>query len=483
MEVPPSVVTAHEIQIGGRQYRYHATAGYLVLRHEREQSKEAPESITPEAKMFYVAYTLDGVQDPGTRPLTFVMNGGPGSSTIWLHMSGIGPRRPNLGDEGDGPPPPYKLLASESSWLDRTDLVFVDPISSGYSRPAPGVDAKKFYSAEGDIRSLGNFMHQYVTRNHRWLSPKLLVGESYGTTRVAGLTGYLNFDLNGIVLISTLLNYQATTFAPQNQDPYINYLPTYATTAWYHHELEPALQAKTSGEIAAEARDLAAGDYGVALRKGDTLSVDEKQRVAAKVSRLTGLSVDLILARGLRIPLALFRARVLHDDARFIGRYDSRFVGPNYEPGSTDFSSDPTNDSIWKPTTSAFHEYLASELRFDTELQYVTGRGDLHWDFGDAEEGFANATGTLRRTLLRNPYLKVWVACGYYDLATPFFAAESTFAQMDLPERQRQNVRFTYYEAGHSPYIRKAARVQMKADFEAFLRDALEQATIRTSVP
>jgi len=483
LDVPPLSVTSHEVTVNGKLLHYHAVAGYLVLQHEREQSKQAPEETAPKAKIFFVAYTRDDVKDPATRPLTFVLNGGPGSSTLWLHMSGIGPRRPNLGDEGDGPAPPYRVVDSDSTWLDSTDLVFIDPVSSGFSRPAPGVDPKQFYNYDGDIQSLANFMHQYVTRYHRWLSPKYIVGESYGTTRAAGLTGYLNFELNGIILISTLLDYQQTTFAPQNQDPYIAYLPTYATTAWYHHRLAPDLQSRSVADVATEAREFAGGAYAVALRRGNTLPEEERRRVVAELSRLTGLPEELFVARGLRVPEGLFRARVLHDDARFIGRYDARFVGTNPNPGSITYTADPTNDSIWKPTTSTFNAYVSGELGFVTDLQYVTGRGDLHWDFGKAEDGFTNAAETLRLTLLRNPYLKVWVLCGYYDLATPFFGAETTFAEMDMPPDRRANIRFTYYEAGHSPYIRKAARVKLKSDYETFLQDSLSQPLVRTSQP
>jgi carboxypeptidase C (cathepsin A) len=422
------------------------------------------------------------VADPATRPLTFAFNGGPGSASVWLHMAAMAPRRAYLTDEGEAPPPPYKVVDNESTWLDLTDLVFIDPVSTGYSRPMPDESAAQFHGLQEDIASVGDFIRLYTTRNARWLSPKLIVGESYGTTRAAGLSDYLQdrygLYLNGIVLVSSVLSFQTLLFTPQNDDPFIGFLPTYAATAWYHHKLAPDLQGKSVAEVSQLARDFAGGDYRLALGRGDMLGREESQHVATEVARFTGLPADWCLQRKLRVSDGLFFGKLLEGEGKVVGRLDSRFTGPRYEPGTDGSEYDPSSEAVTGPLTAAFNDYIRRELHYESDLPYETLSYVGPWNFGDAGNGFPNTAEALRRAMTRNPYLKVWVTCSYYDVATPFFAAENAVALMSLDPSVRTNLRFTYYDSGHMLYIHTPSRVKFKSDFENFLQDAIGQPVV-----
>ncbi len=499
-------VTAHTLVLNGRALNYHVTAGYIVLKSETpkgdakggfdddssdgagkaaDKSDAGKDGLTPKARVFFIAYTLDGVTDPSARPLTFAFNGGPGSASIWLHMAAMAPRRANLTDEGEAPPPPYALVDNASTWLDRTDLVFIDPVSTGYSRPMPKEDAKQFHGLKEDIASVGDFIRLYTSRNARWLSPKIVLGESYGTTRAAGLSDYLQnrygLYLNGIILVSSVLEFQTLEFTPQNNDPYIGFLPTYATAAWYHRKLPADLQARSVEDVAAAAREFAGGDYALALMRGDGLSAEETRRIAATMSRFTGLPASYLVQRKLRVPDGLFFSHLLWDEGRVLGRYDSRFTGVRYEPGTDDFDYDPSDEAVAGPLTAAFNDYIRRELKFESDLPYETVANVEPWNFGSAGEGFPNTAEDLRKAMTRNPYIKVWVTCSYYDLATPYFAAERAVAAMNLDPAVRANLRFTYYASGHMLYIHNPSRVKFKADFESFLHDAINQAPVHTA--
>jgi carboxypeptidase C (cathepsin A) len=507
---PVLSVTAHSITVDGKVIKYHATAGYMLLKQEEgkplvppgggpggtspgvsddKDVKKTKEGLELKAKVFFVAYTLDDVADPGTRPVTFAFNGGPGSASIWLHMASMGPRRANLDDEGEAPPPPYKLVDNASTWLDQTDLVFIDPVSTGFSRTFPKEDPKQFHGLREDIASVGDFIRLYTTRNNRWLSPKFVLGESYGTTRAAGLSDYLQdrfgMYLNGIVLVSSCLNFQVFGFGPFNKDPYIDFLPTFATSAWYHKKLAPDLQAKGVAEVADEARAFASGEFMSALAQGDRMSPEDKRKVAAKISRFTGLPVDFVLLRKLRVSDADFFGHLLLAEGKMLGRYDARFTGPRYEPG-TEFTYgnpeyDPSSEAVMGPLTAAFNDYVRRELKYESDIPYE-GISDVGaWNFGDAGNGYPDTSEDLRHAMTRNPYLKVWVTCSYYDLATPFFNAESVIASMNLDPTVRGNLRFTYYESGHMLYIHNPSRVKFKADFLAFLHDAVGQTQVNTA--
>lgn len=510
-EEPVLSITAHTINLGGKTLKYHATAGYLILKEEegkplvkkegapppppppKEESekkegdeKKPKDGLKPKAKIFFIAYTLDDVPDATARPITFAFNGGPGSSSVWLHMASIAPRRAALTDEGEAPPPPYRLVDNESTWLDATDLVFIDPVSTGYSRPMPKEDPKQFHGLKEDIASVGDFIRLYTSRNSRWLSPKIVLGESYGTTRAAGLSEYLQdrygFYLNGIILVSSVLNFQTLEFTPQNNDPYIGFLPSYATTAWYHHRLAPDLQAKSVAEVAAEARTFAGNDYALALIHSGGIAAEETNRIAAQLSRFTGLPEKEFVLRRLRMKDSAFFTELLRSEGKIIGRFDARFTGLRYEPGENGADEyDPSSEAVGGPLTATFNDYIRRELKFENDIPYETVADVFPWNFGDAAGGYPNTAEPLRKAMTRNPYLKIWVTCSYYDLATPFYAAETVVAGMNLDPQIRGNLRFTYYDAGHMLYIHQPSRLKFKTDFTAFLHDATSQAPVHAA--
>ena len=502
-EEPAPSVTAHSIVVNGQIIKYHATAGYMIVNIEEgkpipttmhihrgldadgpspagdsDEPAKFKDGVKPVAKIFYVAYTLDDVADPGKRPVTFLFNGGPGSSSMWLHMGSVAPRRAVLTEEGESPPPPYSIMDNESTWLDKTDLVFIDPVSTGYSRPMPKEDLKQFHGIKEDIASIGEFIRLYITHNERWLSPKLVMGESYGTLRASGLSDYLQsrygMYLNGIVLVSTALDYKAIVFSPQNDTPYVDYLPSFATVAWYHHKLSPEMQAKGVAEIAAEARTFAGGEYASALMRGDTLPAKDKQHIASELNRFTGIAASDFLLLNLRLQDSQYFGKLLYAEGRYVGGYDARFTGLSYHPGDTNFDDayDPSEEAIEPPLTAAFNDYIRRELKYENDLPYEDSVDVTPWNFGDAENGFPNTAENLRRAMTRNPYLRVWVTCSYYDLSTPFFGAENVIASMGLDPSVRSNLRITYYESGHMLYIHSPSRVKFKADFLSFLSDA-----------
>jgi carboxypeptidase C (cathepsin A) len=503
VEEPVLSVTAHAITLGGKVIRYHATAGYILIKEEEgkpltnppqgaaagKDAEPSKDGLKPKAKVFFVAYTLDDVADPGTRPLTFCFNGGPGSSSIWLHLGALAPRRARLTDEGEAPLPPSSVVDNESTWLDETDLVFIDPVSTGYSRPVPKESAQQFHGLKEDIACVGDFIRLYTSRNARWLSPKFIAGESYGTTRAAGLSDYLQdrygMSVNGIVLLSSALSYQEIEYTPGNDDPYVNFLPSFATAAWYHRKLPADLQAKSLAEVAESARAFAGTDYALALARGDRMPADERRRVAEQLSRFSGIPASVWAERRLRVTAFQFFAELLRSDAKIIGRYDARFSGIRYEPG-LDIGAgeyDPSLEAVQGTFSAALNDYVRRELKFESDLPYELLTDVRPWNFGDASEGFPSTAEDLRHAMLRNPYLKVWVACGYYDLATPFFSVESTFARLNLDPSVRGNLHFTYYPAGHMIYVHSPSRAQFKTDFTAFLQEALRQPVVHTTLP
>ena len=508
-EEPPPVVTAHSVTVGERTLKYHTTAGYIVLKEEEGKplvklpdQKPAPgareaepketepnktkDGLKAKAKVFFVAYTLDDAGDPSSRPLAFAFNGGPGSSSVWLHMGAIAPRRAALTDEGEAPPPPYQLVDNESTWLDRTDLVFLDPVSTGYSRPVTREDPKQYHGLKEDLASVGDFIRVYTSRNSRWLSPKFILGESYGTTRAAGLSDYLQnrygLYLNGIILVSSALNFQSLEFAPQNTEPYIDFLPSYAASAWYHKKLSPDLQARSLAEVVEAARAFAGNEYALGLARGDRLPAADLKRLADQLSRFTSLPAAYLVQRKLRVKDTQFFTQLLREEGKVLGRFDARFSGLRYEPaGDLDGEYDPSDEAVNGPLSATFNDYIRRELKFESDLPYELIADVEPWNFGDASQGFPNTAEDLRKAMTRNPYLKVWVTCSYYDLATPFFGAENVVSAMNLAPAIRANLRFTYYESGHMLYIHKPSRVKFKEDFLAFLKDATTQQPAHTA--
>lgn len=461
-------VTKHTARIGGQIVRYTATSGTLVLRKE---------DGSPRASMFYVAYTRDGVDDATSRPVTFTFNGGPGSSSVWLHLGALGPRRVLTDDDGNAPVPPARLVENEFSILDDTDLVFIDPVGTGYSRAVSGEDPKQFYGFNGDIESVGEFIRVYASRNRRWSSPKFLAGESYGTMRAAALSGHLQnrygMYLNGIVLISTVLDFSTIRFDGGNMLPYILIMPSYTATAWYHKRLAPDLQADLRRTLA-EAESFAIDDYTNALMRGDSLSTNERAAVVAKYARLTGLSPVFVERANLLVSQSRFAKELLRDDRRTVGRLDSRFQGIDSDAAGDNSEYDPSYAAIQGVYSSAFNSYVRGELNYENDLTYevLTGRVQP-WSYAPAENRYVTSVETLRAAMTQNRALKVFVASGYYDMATPYFAAMYTFRHTGLDPTLRPNLQFGFYESGHMLYMHKASLAKMKSDVARFIKSAL----------
>jgi carboxypeptidase C (cathepsin A) len=497
-EPPPPVVTEHTVTLAdGKTLTYKAVAGYLLIRDTRQESqpekdsgkepgKESaqdqldPSKGKPKAQIFFVAYLLDGVGDVGTRPVTFAFNGGPGSASVWLHMGGIGPRRVVLSDRGEALPPPTKMTDNESTWLEKTDLVFIDPVSTGFSRPVRGEDPKQFYGYKQDLASVGDFIRIWTTRYSRWSSPKILAGESYGTTRAAGLSQYLQdrygLYVNGIVLISSVLNFQTIEFEPGNDVPYPLFLPTYAATAWYHKRLPTDLQHLPLRDVLSQTEAFSSAEYLLALARGDAVSQSDAEHIADQLSRFTGLDAGYIKQENLREPIERFTKDLLKAQNRSIGRYDSRFTGIRLHPGTDTEDFDPSDEAVNGPFTAAFNDYVRRELNFQTDLPYETIAEVNPWNL--SENKYLDVASSLKEAMSRNPYLKIWVCCGYYDLATPYYAAQSVVRGMNLDPAIRGNIQFTYYESGHMLYIEKGAREKLKDDLDQFLAGALSPKVI-----
>jgi len=462
--------TKHSIRIGGQEIKYTATAGTLLLKLE---------DGTPKASVFYVAYTKDDVSDPAQRPITFTFNGGPGSSSVWLHMGAFGPRRVQMGDAGSLLPPPYRLVDNESSLLDVTDLVFIDPVSTGYSRAVPGEAPAQFHGVDQDIQSVGDFIRLYTTRSKRWASPKFLAGESYGTTRAAGLSGYLQerygMYLNGIVLISSILNFETARFDVGNDLPYILFLPTYTAIAWYHKKLPADLQSDLRKAVE-ESEQFARGEYLSALMAGDALSVERRADISQKLARLTGLPRSFVDECNLRIHISRFTKELLRSDRRTVGRIDGRFTGVDRDAAGEHPDYDPSIAAITGPYSGALNDYVRSDLKFESDLPYeiLTGRVQP-WSYANYQNHYLNVAETLRSAMTQNPFLRVFVAKGYYDLATPFFAAEYTFDHLEIDPTLRTHLSGAYYEAGHMMYAHMPSLAKLKQDIAQFIRASISK--------
>ncbi len=469
------VETKHGLIIGGKEIKYTVTAGTIVMKEETPDREKESEGEKPKAAFFFVAYTKDGVNDKSKRPITFSFNGGPGSSSVWLHLGLLGPRRVVMGDAGELLPPPYGLTDNEFSLLDQTDLVFIDPVSTGYSRPVEGQKAKEFHSFKKDIEIVGDFIRLYTTRYGRWLSPKFLAGESYGTTRSAGLSGYLQerhgLYLNGIMLISAVLDFGTLEFEPGNDLPYVMFLPTYAATARFHGKVRSR---KLLKKFLAEVEKFAEGEYATALSKGATLSKRQQTLIAGKLARYTGLSQEYIQQTNLRPVIFRFCKELLRDKRRTVGRLDSRFLGMDRDAAGEVWESDPSMDAIMGPYTAALYDYVRNELKFESDLPYEILNGKVWpWSYADHENRYLNVAETLRHAICANPHLKVHVANGYYDLATPYFATRYTFNRLGLEPELRGNLSMSYYEAGHMMYVHMPSLRQLKENLATFMQRAI----------
>jgi carboxypeptidase C (cathepsin A) len=462
------VQTKHSIKIGGQEIKYTATAGTILLKLE---------DGTPKASIFYVAYTKDDVSDASQRPITFSFNGGPGSSSVWLHLGLLGPRRVQMGDAGALLPPPYRLVDNDVSLLDISDLVFIDPVSTGYSRAVPGETPQQFHGVTPDVESVADFIRLYTTRNKRWSSPKFLAGESYGTTRAAGLSGYLQqrygMYLNGIVLISSILNFETAEFDAGNDLPYILYLPTYTAIAWYHKKLPADLQSGDVQKAVDESRKFAVGEYADVLMTGDALPAARRAEITQKVARLTGLSPDYIDRTNLRIEIQRFTKELLRSERRTIGRIDARFTGIDRDAAGERPEFDPSIAAIIGPYSGMLNNYVRNDLKFDSDLPYEVLTGRVRpWSYAPYENRYVNVAETLRSAMTQNPFLHVFVAKGYYDLATPFFAADYTFDHLGLDPTLRGHLSGAYYEAGHMMYVHPPSLAKLKADIAQFIKSS-----------
>ena len=469
---PPAVETTskteHEITINGRRIPYTATAGTLVLKKDDEK---------PWASMFYVAYTRSDVQDTSKRPITFSFNGGPGSASIWLHMGALGPKRVQMGPEGQQPTPPYRLVDNEDTALEFTDIVFIDPVSTGFSRNAPGVNPSEFHSFEGDLQSVAAFIRLYLVRSARWDSPKFLAGESYGTTRASALSQYLldhdGIYLNGITLISSVLNFETITFNPGNDLPYALFLPSYTATAWYHKKLPKDLQGDLEKAVG-ESRRFAANEYNVALMKGDKLTAAERAQVVKQLARLTGLSEEYIEESNLRISMQRFAKELLRKEGKTIGRYDGRLEGADLDAAGERPEYDPSYASVQGAFTAVFNEYIRKDLKYETDLTYEALTDKVRpWSYSRFENRYVNTAEMMRQAMTQNPNLKVIVDNGYYDLATPFFATEYTVNHIGLPPELSNHIGLTYCEAGHMLYTKKSCLDNLHRSMVDFYQKAV----------
>jgi carboxypeptidase C (cathepsin A) len=473
--IPPekTSVTHHELNLGGKSLKYTATAGTLLIRDEEDK---------PYGSMFYVAYTLDGAE-PATRPISFLYNGGPGSATLWLHMGSFSPVRIETDSPKATPGPPFKLVPNQYSLLDKSDLVFIDAPLTGYSRAVGKGTAKDFFGVDQDLRAFDRFISRYISVNERWNSPKFLIGESYGTTRSAGLSDLLAEDgiqLNGIVLISSILNYGVRS--PGYDTQFIINLPSYAAAAWYFDKVK-----NKTPDIATwvqQARDFASGAYAQALFQGDRLSADQLDTVAKEMSRLTGLSVDYIKQANLRVSPTRFRKEELRGDRKTLGRYDMRFEGEDLDAAGENPSYDASDSGISGAFVAAIHDYMERELKFESTDNYrptayaLTGG---QWDFHHRPPGGGGpggpggqqvqpyVAGDLGAAMRKNPHLRVFSANGYFDLATPFFGTEFDLDHMNLEPELRGNVQFGYYPSGHMIYLNVDALHKLKDDLAAFI--------------
>lgn len=469
------VETKHKVTIAGQEIAYTVTAGTMVLKEETDDREKESEGEKPKAEVFFVAYVRDDVEDKSKRPLTFSFNGGPGSSSVWLHMGLLGPRRVVLEFNGSLPPPPYRLTDNEYSLLDETDLVFIDPVSTGYSRPVEGEKAKQFHGFRKDIQSVGDFIRLYTTRSGRWLSPKFLIGESYGTTRACGLSGYLQerhgLYLNGIMLISAVLDFSTLEFEIGNDLPHILFLPGYAAAAWYHRKLRIR---RPLQKLLKEVEQFALGEYADALLKGHQLTRRERARIVEKMSRYTGLSPEFIERSNLRINDQHFFKELLRDRGQTIGRLDARFTGLDRLGVTEQPEYDPLLANTIGPYTAGLYHYVRQELKFEADIPYeILNPKVWPWSYADHENRYVNVSETLRSAMTQNPHLKVFVANGYYDLGTPYFATEYTFNHLGLHESLRKNITMGYYEAGHMMYIHIPSLAALKEDLAEFIRAAV----------
>ncbi len=462
--------TEHSVRVKGKKIEYMAVAGDTLVYDQQGKAK---------AQIFSTAYFRDDVKNRSNRPISFIFNGGPGSSSVWLHMGIFGPKWVKLPSDAKNPgAPPYELANNPYSLLDVTDLVFIDPVGTGYSKAVGHAKGKDFWGVKEDAEVLAEFIRQFITEHKRWNSPKYIGGESYGTTRAGALVkelqeGWGSIDLNGVILISAILDFQTGDFTPGNDLPFVSFLPTYAATAWYHRALPAQTQALPLAELVQQVRKFAIEEYSVALLKGGLMSAEETRDIAKKLHQLTGLSEEYLLQTRLRIDEFRFMKELLRSRSVAVGRLDSRFLGDEADDAGERFEADPSGYGIDGAYTALVNDYLHNTLLYQRSSKYHVLSGEVFrnwkWSLGGnpRNEGAINVTPFIAKGMRQNKDLRVFVANGYYDLATPFFATEISLNHYDIDS---QRVDMHYYEAGHMMYIHHPSLQKLSEDLRNFYR-------------
>lgn len=449
-----------KMKVDGHTYR--VVTGFMPMR--------AKDDDEIEAQIFHTAYLREGVKDARKRPLMFVFNGGPGSPSLWLHLGAVGPRRVKMRKEGGQPQPPFEIVENPHNWLGEADLVFIDPVGTGWSRAKDEeTGKKKHWGVKQDIESVGEFIRLFLVRHQRFASPLYMAGESYGTTRATGVAGHLidqGIAFSGIILVSSILSFLTARFTKGNDLPYALFLPTYAATAHYHGKATGKLQ-----DHLKKAREFAIGPYWTALAKGSDLQGKERERVKKTLSSLVGLSTDYLEKCDLRPEIMPFCKELMRDEGMTVGRLDSRFRGYDAAQSGNDYrpEHDPSMTALMAPYAAAYQHYARTELGFETDLAYEIFGGVKDWDTGKGGDGFPDTSEALRKAMARNPYMRVMIASGYYDLATPFFATEYTVSHLGLPEELRGNIETHEYRAGHMMYIDEGSLESLQQDLNGFM--------------
>ena len=465
--LPDPVMRQHKVKVDGKTLAYTTTAGQLPIKNDKGET---------EANLYFTAYTLDDPKVGERRPLTFTFNGGPGSASVWLHMGGLAPKRVEMLDDGAMPRPPYRIIDNDFSWIESTDLVFIDPVDTGFSRGTSEETTKKAKGVEGDLESVGEFIRLYLSRYRRWTSPLFLAGESYGTYRSAGLAGYLadkGIIFNGIILISSILNMQTARFQIGNDLPYQLFLPTYAATAWYHDKVSPEHKKMGVRAFLDEVEAWVESDYVQALSLGDRLDAVRRGEVLERLATYTGLSREYLDLANLRVNIHAFCKELLKSERLTVGRIDSRFTGKDRSGVSEAPDYDPSLNVIWPPFTTALNQYFRTELGYENDTEYHILRS-LDWNWGDAKDGYSDTSGHLREAMAKNPWMRVYVASGYYDLATPYYATLYTLNHMGLDADARARFTLEEFEVGHMVYVEKGALKKLQEDVAKFIKLAVE---------
>ena len=457
------VLTTNTVTIAGHSVKYSAETGMLPLLKSDGGSR---------ASVFYVAYTRLGETNSAARPVTLCFNGGPGSSSVWLHLGALGPRRVKMNEDGTLPRSPFGLVDNEYSILDLSDLVFIDPVATGFSRAMPEEKPEAFFGQTADLESVGEFIRLWATRHERWLSPKYLCGESYGVFRAAGLAEHLRarfgMYLNGLILVSGVLDFQTLSSAPGNDLPFLLYLPNFTATAHFHNKLPPDLQADLPKALA-EALEFVQTQYAAALQQGASLPAGEREKIVAELARLTGLSAQVVRDCDLRIDSGVFRRQLLRDQGLILGAYDARITGRDDHPASPSPDFDPSFAATYGPFSAAMNSYARTELKFEDDLPYEILVGVQPWNYA-ARNSYPRVTDQLASVMNQNPYMRVLVLGGRRDLVCPMETMRFSLGHMPLDPAYRTNLTYAEFDAGHMMYVNLPDLKKVRETLEDFMK-------------